>query len=75
MNAAPFREIAKHGYAVVTDSRHPQTQFVEFRLILLQLDQLGLAIWSPIRGPVEQNDDALGTRETPQVTQLTILIL
>jgi hypothetical protein len=63
MNAAPFREIAKHGYAVVTDSRHPQTQFVEFRLILLQLDQLGFAIWSPIRRPVKQDNCALGTQD------------
>jgi hypothetical protein len=74
VNAAAFGKVVQHRHAVVTDGRYSQTELSEFSLILIQLDQLGLAIWSPIRGPVEQNDDALGTQQTPQVTQLTILI-
>ena len=63
MNATPFREIVQNRYAIVTDGRHSQTQFVEFSLILLQLDQLGLAIRSPIRRPVKQDNCALWTQD------------
>ncbi len=74
MNASAFGKVVEHTHAVVTDGRHSQTELAEFSLILLQLDQLGLAIWSPIRRPVDQNNRALGTQQTLQVAQLTILI-
>jgi len=67
MNAAPFGKVVQHRHAVVADRRYPQPELVEFRQILLQLDQLGLAIWSPIRRPVEQHDRALRTQQISQV--------
>ena len=75
MNTAALREVVKHRNAVITYGRDPEAKLPEIRLILLQLDQLGLAIWSPIRGPVEQNDSALWPKQIPQVTNLTVLIL
>lgn len=63
MNAAPLREIMQHSYAVITDSRDSQAQLAEFRLFLLQLDQLGFAIRSPVRRPVKQDRGALWTQD------------
>ena len=64
MNAPPFRKVVEHGHAVVADGRDTQPELAEFSLILLQLDQLGFAIRSPVRGPEEHHDGALGTQQT-----------
>ena len=75
MNATPFREVMQNRYAIVTNGRHPQPQLVEFRLLLLQLDQLSFAIRSPIRRPVKQDNGTLGTQDLCQGLELIPLIL
>ncbi len=74
MNTPAFGKVVQYPYAVIADGRYPQPEVAEFLLILLQLDQLGLAIWSPIRRAVEQNDGALGTKQAPQGPNLAILV-
>ena len=64
MNAPPFRKVVEHGHAVVADGRYTQAELAEFSLILLQLDQLGLAVRSPVSGPEKHHNGALGTQQT-----------
>jgi hypothetical protein len=74
VNTAPFRKVVQHRHAVIADCRHPQTELAEFIPILFQLDQLGFAKGSPIRGPVEHKDSALGSQQASQIAKLAILI-
>jgi hypothetical protein len=63
VNSTALRKIVKYRYAVIADGRNAQAKFTELSLILFQLDQLGFAVRSPIRGSIKQDNRALGSQQ------------
>jgi hypothetical protein len=49
---------------VVADRRDFESLLLKSSLCVLQLDQLPFAVWSPIGGPKEEDNRALGSPES-----------
>src|SRR5260370_32492413 len=63
-NMLPVREVLQDRLTVVADGSEPDSTLSKLRLGIAQLDQLLFAVGSPIGRAEEQEDDAIGPRQT-----------
>jgi hypothetical protein len=70
-----IREILQYGFAIVADARNLQSLFFESRLGVLQLDQLPLAVGSPICRTKEEQDRAMWSFQAIQSLLMSKLIV
>jgi hypothetical protein len=71
---AAIREILQYGFVIVADARNLQSLFFESRLGVLQLDQLPLAIGSPICRTKEKQDRAMRSFQAIQSLLMSKLV-
>jgi hypothetical protein len=69
-----IREILQYGFAIVADARNLQSLFFESRLGVLQLDQLPLAVGSPICRTKEEQDRAMWSFQALQSLLMSKLV-
>ena len=63
IDVLPAGEVLQDGLGIVADCRERYTLFLEAAFGALQLDQLPLAVGSPVRGTKEKKNGALGSFE------------
>jgi hypothetical protein len=70
----PVREGLEHSHAIITDRSQPVPLLTDVSKMLFQLDELGFAKRSPIRRTEENQQRALGAKDSLQVLRSTVLI-
>jgi hypothetical protein len=66
--------VLQNGDTIVTDGRQPQSALTEAFAVFVQLDQLTLAVWSPVCGAVKDNHGAGGALNVRKCPLYTVLI-
>jgi len=71
---ARLSELLQCFRGIVADGDEPKPLFADFGMTALQLDELRLAVRSPVGGPEEHEHQTLGTRRRGEAMRLTELI-
>src|SRR5438067_862157 len=74
MNTGAAGKILQHSHSVIADRRHAEAAPREFRLLVLQLDELAFAERSPVRRAHEHQHQSLRPAQGGERLLLPVLI-